>query len=126
MELSPGVVLPMSELSPDGVVPRWPEMLATARLADDLGADTIWLGDEILWRIPQWRCLITRLNRSGPGFPNAGTPSGNTAVPVMAGWPWWGVREPSAVARPRVDLSLADPLAQRLRAHPHPLGPPGG
>ncbi len=54
MGLSLGVVLPMSEFSPDSAAPRWPEMLATTRLAEDLGADTIWLGDEILWRIPEW------------------------------------------------------------------------
>ena len=45
----------------------------------------------------KWRCLITRLNRSGPGFPDAGTPSGNTAVPVMAGWYWWPQTEPGRV-----------------------------
>ena len=53
MGLSLGVVLPMSEFSPDGVAPRWPEMLATTRLAEEIGADTIWLGDEILWRDPE-------------------------------------------------------------------------
>ena len=53
MGLSLGVVLPMSEFAPDGVAPRWPEMLATTRLAEEIGADTIWLGDEILWRDPE-------------------------------------------------------------------------
>ena len=54
MGLPLGVVLPISEFSPDGVAPRWPEMLATTRLAEEFGADTIWLGDEILWRDPEW------------------------------------------------------------------------
>lgn len=53
MGLSLGVVLPMSEFSPDGVAPRWLEMLAVTRLAEEIGADTIWLGDEILWRDPK-------------------------------------------------------------------------
>lgn len=53
MGLSLGVVLPLSEFSPDGVAPRWSEMLATTRLAEEIGPDTIWLGDEILWRDPE-------------------------------------------------------------------------
>lgn len=49
-----GVVLPMMERPSDGVAARWPEIAAMARRAEELGADTVWLADEILWRVPEW------------------------------------------------------------------------
>lgn len=49
-----GVVLPMMERPSDGVATRWPEIGAMARRAEELGADTVWLADEILWRVPEW------------------------------------------------------------------------
>lgn len=54
MAVSLGVVLPMMERPTDGVAPRWPEIAAMAHRAEELGADTVWLADEILWREPQW------------------------------------------------------------------------
>jgi alkanesulfonate monooxygenase SsuD/methylene tetrahydromethanopterin reductase-like flavin-dependent oxidoreductase (luciferase family) len=52
--MSLGVVLPMMERPSDGAAARWPEIAAMASLAEEMGADTVWLGDEILWRDPQW------------------------------------------------------------------------
>ena len=49
-----GVVLPMMERPSDGVAARWPEIAAMAHRAEQLGADTVWLADEILWRVPEW------------------------------------------------------------------------
>jgi len=54
MGMSLGVVLPMMERPSDGVAARWPEIAAMARRAEELGADTVWLGDDILWRDPTW------------------------------------------------------------------------
>lgn len=49
-----GVVLPMMERPSDGVAARWADIAAMARRAEELGADTVWLADEILWRQPEW------------------------------------------------------------------------
>jgi alkanesulfonate monooxygenase SsuD/methylene tetrahydromethanopterin reductase-like flavin-dependent oxidoreductase (luciferase family) len=50
MGVALGLVLPMWERPPDGPVPRWSEIRAMANRAEELGADTVWLADEILWR----------------------------------------------------------------------------
>jgi alkanesulfonate monooxygenase SsuD/methylene tetrahydromethanopterin reductase-like flavin-dependent oxidoreductase (luciferase family) len=49
-----GLVLPMMERPSDGVAPSWQEIVAMARRGEELGADTLWLADEILWRVPDW------------------------------------------------------------------------
>lgn len=49
-----GLVLPMLEPPPDGKAPSWADMLSVARRAEECGADTVWLADEILWRVPEW------------------------------------------------------------------------
>jgi hypothetical protein len=54
MGMSLGVVLPMMERPSDGVAQRWLQILEMARRAEELGADTVWLGDEIVWRDPAW------------------------------------------------------------------------
>ena len=45
-----GVVLPITQFGPDRVTPRWPDIQAMAVRADELGFDTIWTPDELLWR----------------------------------------------------------------------------
>jgi alkanesulfonate monooxygenase SsuD/methylene tetrahydromethanopterin reductase-like flavin-dependent oxidoreductase (luciferase family) len=54
MGVSLGVVLPMMERPTDGVAQRWLQILEMARRAEELGVDTVWLGDEIVWRDPAW------------------------------------------------------------------------
>lgn len=54
MGLSLGLVLPIWERPPDGSAASFAEIRAMARRAEELGADTVWLGDEILWRVPDW------------------------------------------------------------------------
>jgi alkanesulfonate monooxygenase SsuD/methylene tetrahydromethanopterin reductase-like flavin-dependent oxidoreductase (luciferase family) len=49
-----GLVLPMWERPPGGAAPSWSEIRAMARRGEELGADTVWLADEILWRVPGW------------------------------------------------------------------------
>jgi alkanesulfonate monooxygenase SsuD/methylene tetrahydromethanopterin reductase-like flavin-dependent oxidoreductase (luciferase family) len=49
-----GLVLPMWERPPAGDAPSWVEVRALACRAEELGADTVWLADEILWREPDW------------------------------------------------------------------------
>jgi alkanesulfonate monooxygenase SsuD/methylene tetrahydromethanopterin reductase-like flavin-dependent oxidoreductase (luciferase family) len=44
----------MLERPVEGIAPRWTDMLAITRAAEDFGADTVWLGDEILWTDPDW------------------------------------------------------------------------
>lgn len=56
MGLPLGLVLPMLERPVEGIAPRWTDMLAITRAAEDCGADTVWLGDEILWTDPDWPC----------------------------------------------------------------------
>ena len=64
MGLALGLVLPMWERPADGVAASWPEIVAYAQRGEELGADTLWLADEILWRDPDlpgplgwWDCL---------------------------------------------------------------------
>lgn len=49
-----GLVLPMWERPPVGAAPSWSEISVMARRAEELGADTVWLADEIVWRVPDW------------------------------------------------------------------------
>jgi len=49
-----GLVLPMWERPPAGPVPSWSEIREMAGRAESFGADTVWLADEILWRVPGW------------------------------------------------------------------------
>jgi alkanesulfonate monooxygenase SsuD/methylene tetrahydromethanopterin reductase-like flavin-dependent oxidoreductase (luciferase family) len=44
----------MLERPSDGTAPAWTDMVAMARSAEAVGADTVWLADEILWRVPDW------------------------------------------------------------------------
>lgn len=46
-----GAVIPIIESGPDRVVPRWPEVLEQARRAEEIGFDTIWTPDELLWQV---------------------------------------------------------------------------
>lgn len=45
-----GVVLPLAQFGPDRVTPRWSDIRAMAIRAEELGFDTIWTPDELLWR----------------------------------------------------------------------------
>jgi alkanesulfonate monooxygenase SsuD/methylene tetrahydromethanopterin reductase-like flavin-dependent oxidoreductase (luciferase family) len=54
MGIALGLVLPMMERPSDGVAPSWTEIVTMARRGEELGADTLWLADEILWRVPDW------------------------------------------------------------------------
>jgi len=49
-----GLVLPMHEHPDDGVKPTWADISALARRGEELGFDTVWIADEILWRVPEW------------------------------------------------------------------------
>ena len=54
MALPLGIVLPMVEQPPVGAAPSWEDMLAMAQFGESVGADTVFLADEILWRDPDW------------------------------------------------------------------------
>lgn len=47
-----GVVLPIMQFGPERVTPRWPDIRAMAIRAEEIGFDTIWTPDELLWRSP--------------------------------------------------------------------------
>jgi alkanesulfonate monooxygenase SsuD/methylene tetrahydromethanopterin reductase-like flavin-dependent oxidoreductase (luciferase family) len=49
-----GLVLTLLERPDDGAKPTWAEVSAMARRAEEIGADTVWVPDEILWRVPDW------------------------------------------------------------------------
>lgn len=46
-----GAVIPIIESGADRLVPRGHEVLAQARRAEELGFDTIWVPDELLWQV---------------------------------------------------------------------------
>jgi alkanesulfonate monooxygenase SsuD/methylene tetrahydromethanopterin reductase-like flavin-dependent oxidoreductase (luciferase family) len=53
-DLKLGFVLPLYEGPDDGRVHRWSELRAMAQLAEEIGFDTIWVPDELLWRVDDW------------------------------------------------------------------------
>jgi alkanesulfonate monooxygenase SsuD/methylene tetrahydromethanopterin reductase-like flavin-dependent oxidoreductase (luciferase family) len=58
-----GLVLPMGESFVDGATARWVEIRGLAVRAEELGFDTVWTADELLWRSPDgptqgwWECV---------------------------------------------------------------------
>jgi alkanesulfonate monooxygenase SsuD/methylene tetrahydromethanopterin reductase-like flavin-dependent oxidoreductase (luciferase family) len=52
--LGVGLVLLMVERPNDGAKPAWADLVAMARRGEELGADTVWVPDEIVWRVPEW------------------------------------------------------------------------
>jgi alkanesulfonate monooxygenase SsuD/methylene tetrahydromethanopterin reductase-like flavin-dependent oxidoreductase (luciferase family) len=58
-----GLVLPMGDSFVDGSTTRWADVRALALRAEELGFDTVWTADELLWRHadgrPQgwWECV---------------------------------------------------------------------
>jgi alkanesulfonate monooxygenase SsuD/methylene tetrahydromethanopterin reductase-like flavin-dependent oxidoreductase (luciferase family) len=58
-----GLVLPMEESWIDGATPRWNEIRELAIRAEEIGFDTVWIPDELLWRPPDgqvrgwWECV---------------------------------------------------------------------
>jgi alkanesulfonate monooxygenase SsuD/methylene tetrahydromethanopterin reductase-like flavin-dependent oxidoreductase (luciferase family) len=45
-----GVVMPIAQYGPDRVTPRWTELQEIARRAEEIGFDTLWTPDELLWQ----------------------------------------------------------------------------
>lgn len=58
-----GLVLPMGESFVDGSTSRWTEIRDLAMRAEQIGFDTVWTADELLWRRPDgptqgwWECV---------------------------------------------------------------------
>ena len=53
-DLKLGLVLPLYEDIETGHGHRWGELRAMAMLAEEIGFDTVWVPDELLWRIADW------------------------------------------------------------------------
>jgi alkanesulfonate monooxygenase SsuD/methylene tetrahydromethanopterin reductase-like flavin-dependent oxidoreductase (luciferase family) len=49
-----GLVLPTYENPPDGRARSWVELRAMAVRAEEIGFDTAWVADELLWRVAEW------------------------------------------------------------------------
>ena len=49
-----GLVLPMIEGPADGLKPTWLQIRAMVERAEQLGFDTVWTADEIVWRNSEW------------------------------------------------------------------------
>jgi alkanesulfonate monooxygenase SsuD/methylene tetrahydromethanopterin reductase-like flavin-dependent oxidoreductase (luciferase family) len=58
-----GLVLPMGESFVDGSTMRWADIRDLAQRAEEIGFDTVWTADELLWRQPDgkpqgwWECM---------------------------------------------------------------------
>ena len=58
-----GLVLPAGESFVDGTTARWVEIRELAIRAEEIGFDTVWIPDELLWRPPDgqvngwWECV---------------------------------------------------------------------
>jgi alkanesulfonate monooxygenase SsuD/methylene tetrahydromethanopterin reductase-like flavin-dependent oxidoreductase (luciferase family) len=49
-----GLVLPMLEAPPTGEKPTWTRIRSMALTAERHGFDTVWVPDELLWKVPSW------------------------------------------------------------------------
>ena len=49
-----GLVLPMLEAPGSDEKPEWESIRLIARRAEELGFDTVWIPDELLWRVDDW------------------------------------------------------------------------
>jgi alkanesulfonate monooxygenase SsuD/methylene tetrahydromethanopterin reductase-like flavin-dependent oxidoreductase (luciferase family) len=49
-----GLALPLLEAPATGEAPRWQAIRTMARRAEELRFDTVWLADELLWRVADW------------------------------------------------------------------------
>ncbi len=49
-----GLVLPMFESPQSGEKPPWATIRALAQRAEAIGFDTVWIADELLWRVSSW------------------------------------------------------------------------
>ena len=45
-----GVVLPLMQFGPERTTPRWPDLRRMALVAEEIGFDTLWIADELVWR----------------------------------------------------------------------------
>lgn len=45
-----GIVLPIAQFGPERTTPRWADVADMARRAEEIGFDTLWTPDELLWR----------------------------------------------------------------------------
>lgn len=49
-----GLILPLIDDPLTGESPSWELIRATAGRAEELGFDTVWIPDELLWKVPDW------------------------------------------------------------------------
>jgi alkanesulfonate monooxygenase SsuD/methylene tetrahydromethanopterin reductase-like flavin-dependent oxidoreductase (luciferase family) len=62
-KLELGIVLPLEESWTDGATPRWVEIRELALRAEEIGFETVWIPDELLWRPVEgqvrgwWECV---------------------------------------------------------------------
>lgn len=60
--LEVGILVPQGEYRWNGRLPRWSDLAAMARLAEDIGLDSLWVVDHLLYRTPDgepegmWEC----------------------------------------------------------------------
>jgi hypothetical protein len=52
--LGVGLVLLMVERPDNGAKATWEDIIGMARRGEEVGADTVWVPDEILWRDSEW------------------------------------------------------------------------
>jgi alkanesulfonate monooxygenase SsuD/methylene tetrahydromethanopterin reductase-like flavin-dependent oxidoreductase (luciferase family) len=85
-----GVILPEAEFDMAGATPRWSDLSAMARLAEDIGFDSVWFVDHLIYRDD-----MTTLDQQGV-------------------WECWSILAGLAAATQRVELgSLVTPTSFR-------------
>jgi hypothetical protein len=52
--LEVGLVLPLFEQPESSEKPSWRRIATMAESVEAMGLDTVWIADELLWRIPDW------------------------------------------------------------------------
>ena len=77
--LKVGLILPDTEREMGGATARWSDLVQMARMAEDLGFDSIWNADHLIYRFPEkeeqgpWECwsLLAALAAVPPGSKSA-------------------------------------------------------
>ncbi len=59
-----GLILDQEE-EPDQITPRWRDMLACARSAEQIGIDSLWLLDHFLWSSDPWGRVSKEADATG-------------------------------------------------------------
>lgn len=76
-----GFYLPLFEEPESGEKTTWTRIKSMAQTAESFGFDTVWLADELLWRVPDCRQTSSPRTSTGAGLcPHTGASPKTTSI----------------------------------------------